>query len=43
MTISTFAPTNAEHAPALSPAGLAALMGGFTALAWWTRRRRRLA
>ena len=43
MTISTFPPTNAEHAPALSPSGLAALMGSFTALAWWTRRRRRLA
>ena len=39
MTVSTFAPSNAEHAPVTSPAGIAGLMGSFTLLAWWMRRR----
>lgn len=41
MTVTTFAPFNAEHAPALSPEGLGALMASLTGLAWWARRRRR--
>lgn len=38
--VDTFEPFNAEHAPAASPAGLAALAASLAALAWWVRRRR---
>ena len=38
--VDSFAPFNAEHAPAASPAGLATLVAGLSALAWWARRRR---
>jgi hypothetical protein len=39
ITTTTILPSNAEHAPGLTPAGLAALGAGLTAVVWWTRRR----
>lgn len=39
VTLDTYAPTNSEHAPLASPAGLAAMAASLSALAWWARRR----
>jgi hypothetical protein len=43
ITVTTFPPSIAADAPVVSPTGLAMLMASLTALAWWTRRRRRIA
>ena len=43
MLIETGVPVNAEDAPIGSTAALASLALGLIAIAWWTRRRRRLA
>jgi hypothetical protein len=40
ITLNNFLPVNAEHAPAVSPAGLMALAASMSAMAWWARRRR---
>lgn len=40
VTVDTYAPSNSEHAPMASPAGLAAMAAGLSGLAWWARRRR---
>jgi len=38
--VTTYVPSNSEHAPLASPAGLAAMATSLSALAWWARRRR---
>jgi len=40
ITTTTILPSNAEHAPGLTPAGLAALGACLTGVVWWMRRRR---
>ena len=40
ITMNNFVPVNAQHAPAVSPAGLMALAASMSAMAWWARRRR---
>jgi len=40
LSIVTDLPANAEDAPITTPAGLAALAAGLTAVVWWARRRR---
>lgn len=43
VTMTNYAPSNSEHAPLASPAGLAAMATSLSALAWWARRRRTAA
>jgi len=40
IVLTNIVPANAEHAPAVSPAGLVALAAGLSSVAWWARRRR---
>lgn len=40
VTMTNYPPSNSEHAPLASPAGLAAMATSLSALAWWARRRR---
>lgn len=40
VTVDTYAPSNSEHAPLASPAGLVAMAASLSGLAWWARRRK---